>query len=109
MTKQFPCPFLGSEVELTQEREQHIAETHPGTLPDYLDQLAETLISPDQVRFSARDERALLFSKWFTTIRTGRYLVVVVVSDTDPKRYWVITTYTARRLSGGKVVWQTEN
>lgn len=109
MPKRFPCPFLSSEVELTWEREQHIANTHPGTLPDYLDQLAETLAAPDQVRSSARDERALLFSKWFTTIRTGRYLVVAVVSDTDPERHWVITTYTARRLSGGKVVWQTES
>jgi hypothetical protein len=109
MLQSFPCPHLNCEVELTQEREGHIAETHPGTLPDYLEQLAETLLAPDQIRISARDERALLFSKWFTTIRTGRHLVVVVVSDTNPERHWIITTYTARRLSGGKVIWPTEN
>jgi hypothetical protein len=103
--KSFPCSYLGVEIELTDEREQHIIETHPGTLPDYLEQLAETLADPDQVRQSDRDPSALLFSKWFATIRTGRYLVVVIVSQPDPLRYWIITTYTARKLAGGKVIW----
>lgn len=103
--KFFPCPYLSADVELTDEREQHIIETHPGTLPDYLEQMAETLADPDQIRGSDRDPFALLFSKWFATIRTGRYLVVVVVSQSDPVRHWVVTTYTARKLAGGKAVW----
>lgn len=101
----FPCPYLGIEVELTDERETHIIETHPGTLPDYLKQLAETLADPDQIRQSDRDPSAFLFSKWFDTIRTGRFLVVVVVSQTEPTRCWIITIYTARKLAGGQVVW----
>jgi hypothetical protein len=32
----FPCPYLKSEVELTDEREAHIAHTHPDLLPEYL-------------------------------------------------------------------------
>jgi hypothetical protein len=109
MTRRFPCTYLNREVELTQEREGHIVEAHPGTLPDYLEQLAQTLLAPDQIRTSPRDKRALLFSKWFTTIRTGRYLVVVVIGDANPERHWIITTYTARRLTGGTVIWPTEN
>ncbi len=101
----FPCPYLGGEVELTEEREQHIIETHPGTLPDYFEQIAETLSDPDQIRGSDRDPSALLFSKWFATIRTGRYLVVVIVSQVDPNRRWIVTTCTARKLAGGKVIW----
>jgi hypothetical protein len=101
----FFCPYLGIEVELTDEREQHIIETHPGTLPDYLEQLAETLNDPDQIRRSDRDPAAFLFSKWFDTIRTGRYLVVVVVSQTEPARSWVITVYTARKLVGDQPIW----
>ncbi|WP_008308264.1 hypothetical protein [Leptolyngbya sp. PCC 6406] len=100
--KGFPCPYLGGEVELTDERAQHIIKTHPGTLPDYINEMAATLANPDEVRRSRRDPNALLFSKWFETIRTGRYLVVVTVSEPDQSRHWVITTYTARKLSGGE-------
>jgi hypothetical protein len=46
----FPCPYLKGEVELTDEREVHIAQTHPDLLPEYLPQVKQTLIDPDQVR-----------------------------------------------------------
>jgi len=101
MSQFFPCPHLGRDVELTDERKQHISQSHPGTLPDYVEQLTHTLAEPDFVRPSQRDERALRFSKWFDNIRTGRYMVIVVVSDSDPIRSWIITAYTARRLAGG--------
>ena len=103
MSRFFSCPHLGATVELTQEREKHIMQNHPGTLPDYLEQLAETLQSPDNVRCSDRDPAARLFSKWFATIRTGRYLVVVTVSDIDTARHWIITAYTAQKLTGGNL------
>jgi uncharacterized protein YuzE len=80
-------------VELTDEREEHITETHSGTLPDCLVQLAETLDGPDQICQSERDSSALLFSKWFATIRIGRYLVTVVAKQPEPLRYWIITVY----------------
>ncbi|MEA5518480.1 hypothetical protein [Limnoraphis robusta] len=106
MTYFFACSYLDVDVELTDEREQHIMQVHPGTIPEYLQQMAETLANPDQIRQSNRDESALLFSKWFDTIRTGRYFVVVTVSQTEPKRHWVITAYTARKITGGKVLWK---
>jgi hypothetical protein len=101
----FHCSYLGVDVELTDEREQHIIETHPGTLPDYLEQLTETLADPDQIRQSDRDPSAFMFSKWFATIRTGRHVVVVTVNQPEPLRYWIITVYTARKLAGGKEIW----
>ncbi|WP_071527357.1 hypothetical protein [Nodosilinea nodulosa] len=106
MTRLFPCPYLSTTVELSAEREQHIATNHPGTLPDYLEQLHETLANPDQIRSSERDESALLFSKWFASIRTGRHLVAVVVGEANSSRRWIITAYTARKLAGGQVLWQ---
>ncbi|HIK45192.1 MAG TPA: hypothetical protein IGR64_09935 [Leptolyngbyaceae cyanobacterium M65_K2018_010] len=106
MTCLFPCPYLNATVELSTEREQHIATNHPGTLPDYLEQLQETLANPDQIRSSERDESALLFSKWFASIRTGRHLVVATVSEDDNLRHWIITAYTARKLAGGRILWQ---
>jgi hypothetical protein len=74
---------------------------NPNTLPNYLEQLSETLANPDQVRPSKHDAQALLFSKWFDTIRTGRYLIVITVSDLETNRPWIITAYTARKLAGG--------
>ena len=46
----FPCPYLKGEVELTEERERHIAERHPDLLPEHRERVAETLGDPDQVR-----------------------------------------------------------
>jgi hypothetical protein len=64
-----------------------------------LEQLAMTLEIPDYVRRSDRDPTANLFSKWFDTIRTGHYLVVVTVSDVHATRHWIITAYTSRKIT----------
>lgn len=103
----FPCPYLNGEVELTDEREAHIAQTHPDLLPEYLLQMKQTLADPDQVRRSARMSAARLFYRWFDGVRQGKYVVVVVVSETAPdERNWIITAYITRRLPDGEIEWQ---
>lgn len=101
----FSCPYLDSDVELTDERFRHIVERHPDLLPDHLNQIGETLADPEQVRRSERFGSARLFTRWFEDVRTGKHIVVVVVSETAPERHWVITAYIARRLSGGTIEW----
>ena len=49
---QLPCPFFKGKVELTLERERHIAERHPDLLPDHYDLMGATLAAPDLVRRS---------------------------------------------------------
>ena len=78
------CPYLSGDVELSPERERHIAENHPYLLPKYRDLIAETLAEPDQIRISARFKNARLFTRWFDNVRGGKYIVVVVVSETGP-------------------------
>ncbi len=39
----FPCPYLQAEVELSEEREGHIAERHPDLLPEHRERVAQTL------------------------------------------------------------------
>ena len=103
----FPCPYLEGEVELTEERERHIAERHPDLLPEYRKQVAETLAAPDQVRRSVRFGNAKLFSRWYTDVRRGKHVVVVVVSEPDATdRPWIITAYLTKRLTGGVVEWK---
>lgn len=102
----FSCPYLRAEVELTEERERHIAERHPDVLPDHLGQVAETLADPDQIRRSRRFGNARLFSRWYTDMKRGKHLVVVVVSDADTtNRHWIITAHLTRRLAEGEVEW----
>jgi hypothetical protein len=103
----FACPYLKGEVELTTERERHIAARHPDLLPEHRDRLAETLGDPDQVRRSARFGNARLFSRWYTDVKRGKYVVVVVVSEADAtSHHWIITAYLTRRLAEGEPEWK---
>lgn len=102
----FACPYLHGDVELTEEREKHIAVGHPDFLPEHRNKISEVLNDPDQIRRSSRFLNARLFTRWFDTIRAGKFVVVVVVSDAAPKaRHWVITGYVARKISGGEIEW----
>lgn len=103
----FSCPFLNGEVELTEERERHIAWNHPELLPAHKDRIAETLADPDNVRRSSRLNSAQLFSRWFEGVRGGKHIVVVVATDASPiRRSWVVTAYLARRLAEGEIEWK---
>ena len=103
----FRCPYLDSEVELTDEREYHITLRHPDLLPMYQQCIPDTLILPDEVRRSSRIGNARLFSRWFEWLRGGKYVVVVVVSNPIPtERHWIVTAYMTNRLTGGDVEWK---
>ena len=102
-----PCPYLKGEVELTDEREQHIAERHPDLLPEHRHRILETLAHPDQVRRSVQFGGARMFSRWYADVRQGKHVVVVVVSERNlGERHWIVTAYIARRLEGGNVEWE---
>jgi len=58
----FPCPYLKAEVELTEERERHIAERHPDLLPEHRQRVSEVLATPGQLRRSVRFGGGRLFS-----------------------------------------------
>ena len=76
----FSCPYLNSDVELTLEREHHIAENHPDLLPKHRSGIAETLNDPDEVRRSLQVSSALLFSKRYEGELDGKSIVVVVMA-----------------------------
>lgn len=102
----FACPYLKGDVELSEEREHHIGERHPDLLPQHRERIMETLSDPDQVRRSDRLAGAKLFSRWYNDLRGGKHVVVVVVTECNPRgRHWIITAYMARRLAEGEVEW----
>lgn len=103
----FKCPYLNGEVELSDKREIHIADSHPDLLPEYLVQVGLTLAAPDQVRRSLRMSSARIFCRQFEEVRRGKYVVVIVVSESLPAvRHWIITAYMTRRLANGEVEWR---
>lgn len=103
----FPCHYLGGEVELTEERERHIAENHPDLLPEHGQRIADTLAEPDEVRRSVRFSGARLFARWYDELRGGKHVVVVVVTDAPALGcHWIVTAYLARKLAGGNVEWK---
>lgn len=103
----FDCPYLKSEVELTEERLQHIIHNHPELISIYAEAMKQTLQKPDQVRLSSRFKEARLFSKWFEDIRQGKHFIIVVVTGSNSdSRNWIVTAYIARKLTGGTIEWQ---
>ncbi len=101
----FPCPYLRANVELSQQRERHIAQRHPDLLPEYRDRIAMSLADPDEIRCSRRFGHARMFSRWYRDVRGGKHVVVVVVSAAESGRHWIITAYIARKLAEGEVEW----
>ena len=95
-------PYLGGWVEITHERERHIAAHHPDLLPGHREFVAGTLAEPDQVRRSDRFDNARLVSRWYDDL--GRHVVVVVMIEAEG-RNWVVTAYTTRRLAQGDAEW----
>jgi hypothetical protein len=106
LPSRLPCPRLHAEIELTAERERHIAERHPDLLPAHRARLSEVVADPDLVRRSVRSPTARLFSRWYSDIRRGRHVVVVVEHTLMTERHWVVTAYITRRLAPGEIEWQ---
>ena len=106
----FPCPYLKGSVELTPEREMHIAEHHPDLLPEHRQAMIDTLAKPDEVRKSSRFGNARLFSRWFTDVKRGKHVVVVIVTEERiKKRHWIVTAYVARKLTEGDIEWKKKS
>jgi hypothetical protein len=106
--QRFFCPYLGEDVELTAERRYHIVRQHPEMGANFDQVIKLALNDPDQVRRSRRMGSARLFSRWFADIRGGKHAVIVVVSEVDAGRSWIITAYLARRLVEGEVEWSRD-
>lgn len=68
-------------MEITEERERHIAARHPDLLPGHREFIMATLAEPDQVRRSYRFGNARVVSHWYDDL--GRHVVVVVMSEAE--------------------------
>ena len=78
-----PCPYLGRDVELTDEREWHIQRAHPPLLPDFSELLTKTIEDPDFVGDRAGREE-IGFGSFWPEFLGGRSIVAVVLRDEAP-------------------------
>ena len=99
----FHCPYLGGPVELSDDRERHIANRHGDLLPDHLEYISGTLASPDLVLRRRPTDNDIQFYRWYYG-NWNKYMVVIVVSD--PARNWIVTAYPSDRVRRGEVLWQ---
>jgi hypothetical protein len=91
----FECLRLGSSVELTDERHGHIARRHPELLPDNIAMISETLADPDGVD-TGRASNELIFRRWYDGFYGGKNVLVFVLRDDTPKRFWIVTARLSR-------------
>ena len=96
----FPCPHLGTLVELSAERERHIAERHPELVPGLHGWIAQTLQRPASVRRSLRSLQARLFTRCYPVELDGKHVVVVVHGEPG-QRHWILTACSTPEPQGG--------
>jgi hypothetical protein len=105
MPESFPCPYLDAEVELTDERQDHIAHNHPDVLPSNLFRIPLTLADPDAVYRSPSRANTQLFTRWYDDFLGGKHLIVAVVTDPGTNRRWIVTTHPSGRRIRGELLW----
>ncbi len=87
---------LGKEIELTDERLEHILAFHP-EIAEHLDKFSGVLLNPNEIRISPTDKKVLLFHKRFGNIEAGKYLRIAVETN---ERWFILTVYLTNRLVG---------
>ena len=60
----YNCPYLKTQIELTDERREHIINRHSDVEP-FLIHLANVLESPDEIRTSQRDSETVIFYRHY--------------------------------------------
>ena len=107
MARYFPCPYLNTDVELTDEREHYVRLKHELALREDGALIAAALEDPDEIRRSLTDATALLFYRWYDDLESGKYVAVVVVDDSSTAgRLWIVTAYVTDRPRRGMIEWK---
>ncbi len=95
----FRCPHLKEDVELTQERADHIALQHPDFFPTYAQRIPETLLEPDLIRQDPHRPDCQHFIKFYGNLNA---LIAVIITT---ERNFITTAYNTRRVPQGGVLW----
>lgn len=90
------------EIELTEERWQHITMEHPEIL-QFKGRIHEVLSLPDYIKKSKRDAEVLLYYKFYDDIFNGKHFLVAVKKGL---RSFVLTCYITDTIKKGETLWE---
>ncbi len=100
-----PCPFLGTEVELTKERMAHIFDSRDSKDELFysidLNLICAAIHKPDAVVRGLSS--VLRFYKY--TNNGGYKLMVAVKSDPKDARKWIVTAFVTSKEIEGDILW----
>ncbi len=88
-------------IKLTEERWNHISETHP-ELKDLLKDLKGAVEEPELIKKSIYNENVVLFYRYYGHIYEGKYMCIVIRLD----ELSIVTAYITDRIKKGEVVWK---
>lgn len=94
--------LFGNSIELTEERWFHIIKEHP-EVKNHKDNIREVLSDPDYIKKSSRDEKLILYYKWYGDIFSGKYFLAVVKKGL---RSFVLTCYITDMVKKGETLWE---
>lgn len=86
---------------MTEERKNHIFEFHPD-IKLHFSKITEVLENPNEIRKSKHDPEVLLFYRYFSNIKEGKYLTVVVKIN---KRSFILTCYLTDKILTGERIY----
>jgi len=94
--------IFGDEIVLTHDTRDRILQKHP-EVADFLDRISQTLLLPDEIRYSLRDERVILYYRFDVQVLNGKWVVVVVKRV---ERRFISTIYATDQIKSGEVLWK---
>ncbi|HEY7269725.1 MAG TPA: hypothetical protein VH951_07850 [Dehalococcoidia bacterium] len=103
MPASFLCPYLGAEIELTDERKDHITKRHPDFI-EVIERIRETLAQPDTIYAGRYSGDSHLFERWYDQVYGGKFVQVAVL-EAPPGRYWIVTAHISRKPAPWRREW----
>ena len=96
--------YRGRQIRLTEERLDHILESHEDMEP-LLFAISETLESPDAVVQSNTNRNAHLYYREYVETHAGdKYVCVVVIMLEDDA--FIASAYLREQVREGAVIWE---
>jgi hypothetical protein len=94
--------YRGRTIRFSEERIRHI-EAH-FEMTNFEDHIRETLLTPQKVIRSRRDQEASLYYRYYFGTRIGDKWLCIVVKD-DEEEPFCLTSYFTNKIKKGKVIW----
>jgi hypothetical protein len=102
------CPYLGADVELTEERWAHIRDRHRYFKAHERSLNGGLLERPDEVRQRSTESDEFLLVRRFQELVPG-IAVAVIRFDRTNTRWWVVTAYRSDEWPQvGDVLWTND-